>query len=683
MQSPRVSLGLLLAVVWPFSDIVLNAQSHPPQNPREGAAGRLERTVDTKIKPGDDFFAYANGEWLRNAVIPEGKNRYGVREDINELTRLQVAALFDEARTARPGTLARKVNDFRSALLNDSLIEAKGITPLKPTFERIDNIADKLALTRYLGRTMRADVDPLNVGIFKSLSVLGLSVEHSIHGEKNYGAFLVQGGLALGDRDAYLSKDTRAVEQRGRYKTYISRVFTLTGFDNADHRAERVLALETAIAAAHASNEATANDRNANNQWSRATFAREAPGMNWDAFFEAASLGRKQVFVAWQPSAVRGVAALVGAEALDTWKDYLRFHAIDDNAELLPKSFAEAATGKPRDQRAREQRALQITQEQLGEAVGELYAKRYFSPVQKARVNRVIANVAAAFRKHVANASWLSAASRKTALAKIDALYVGIGYPETWQKWDDLRIDARDAFGNSQRVPERNYRQAIARLDMPFDQREWALNSHTVGAVLNFQQNAYLFAAALLQAPKYDSTASDAATYGAIGALIGHDMSHFVDVLGADYEPDGRMHHWWTAGDSLNFEAIAEPVVRQFSAYEPFPGVHVDGRLTRTENVADLAGLTAAFEAYRASLGAKAGDKDYVRRNDREFFIAFAQSYGVKMNDVGLRAQIATDHAPEMYRMNTVRNIDAWYEAFDVTPGQRLYLEPGARVRVW
>jgi len=204
-----------------------------------------------------------------------------------------------------------------------------------------------------------------------------------------------------------------------------------------------------------------------------------------------------------------------------------------------------------------------------------------------------------------------------------------------------------------------------------------------VGAVLIFQQNAYTFAAALLQPPKYDSTASEAATYGAIGAIIGHDMSHFVDVLGADYEPDGRMRRWWTADDSARFEGAAEPIVRQFSAYQPLPGLYLDGRLTRTENVADLAGLTAAFEAYRKSLGAKAADRDYVRRSDREFFIAFAQSFGAKVNETALRAQLSSDHAPEMYRMDAVRNLDAWYEAFDVVPGQRLYLEPGARVRIW
>jgi predicted metalloendopeptidase len=335
------------------------------------------------------------------------------------------------------------------------------------------------------------------------------------------------------------------------------------------------------------------------------------------------------------------------------------------------------------DTRSAEERARATTQAAMAEAIGELYAMRYFPPAQKARVRAIVANVATAFRAHAARAAWLSPASRTTAVAKLDALYVGIGYPERWESWRDLRIDPADAFGNAQRLAERRSRRALARLARPFDRQAWSLAPQMAGAVLNFQQNAYLFAAALLQPPKYDPAGSDAAAYGAIGALIGHDMSHFVDTLGADYEPDGRLRRWWTASDAAAFEAAAEPLVRQFSAYEPLPGLHVDGRLTRTENIADLAGLTAAFDAYRASLGAKAADRAFVRRQDREFFIAFAQAYGVKMNEKALRAQLANDHAPEMYRMDTVRNLDAWYEAFDVAPGQRLYLAPAARVRIW
>ena len=648
-----------------------------------GPISKLESTVDTSIAPGNDFFAYANGAWLKAAVIPPGRDRWTVRDEINERTRAQVAAILDEAPSARPGSLARMVADFRAALLDQETIERKGIAPLAPILARIDRVDSRAALARVLGATMRADVDPLNVGTYASASVLGLSVAHGIDGETTCGAFLVQGGLALGDRNQYLSTEPRAVDQRDRYRRYIARVLTLAGFDRADRRADAVVALETAIAATHATSQASAADRNAENRWSRADFAHDAPGMDWAVFFEAAGLGGQQVIVAWQPSAVTGVAALVATRPLEAWQDYLRFHAIHEAIDVLPRGFGEAADDMRRDQQTRAARALATTQLAMADAIGELYAARYFPPDQKARVRAIVADVATAFRARVAQAAWLSPASRQVALAKLDRLYIGVGYPETGDDWSDLHIDAADAFGNAQRLRERGYRHALARLARPYDQHEWALTPQTAGALLNFQQNAYMFAAALLQPPKYDAAASNAAAYGAIGAIIGHDMSHFVDVLGADYEPDGRMRRWWTADDAAKFEAAAEPIVRQFSACEPLPGLKVDGRLTRTENVADLAGLAAAFEAHRRSLAATAADPDRVRRADREFFIAFAQAFGARMTEAGMRAQLANDHAPEACRMNTVRNLDAWYDAFDVVPGQRLYVEPAARVHIW
>jgi putative endopeptidase len=672
------SMALLSLSFW-----LLSAGRIPAQAARDRASSALESTVDPSIAPGDDFFAYANGAWLKASVIPPGRDRWAVRDEINELTAKQLTAIFEEAGTSPAGSLARKVADFQSALLDQSSIDAKGVAPLAEAFTRIDRAGDTLALTRLLGRTMHADVDPLNLGVYASSSVLGLSVEHSIHGEKTYSAFLVQGGLALGDRDQYLGTAPRLVEQRSRYEQYIARLLTLAGFDHADRRAGSVLALETAIARTHATSQESSVDRNADHQWSRSGFMHEAPGMDWEAFFDAAGLGSQAAIVAWQPSAVKGVAALVASQPLESWKDYLRFHAIDEHADVLPRAFAEAAASMHGDSRTRQQRATAVTQSAMADAIGELYAARYFPSTEKARVRRIIANVTAAFRDRVARAAWLSPESRTIAVEKIDKLYVGIGYPETWESWADLRVDAGDAFGNLDRVTERTRRHAVARLGKPYDPHEWVMPPQTAGAVLVFQQNAYTFSAALLQPPKYDAAASDAATYGAIGAIIGHDVSHFVDVLGADYQPDGRMERWWTAADSAKFEAIAEPLVRQFSEYEPFPGVHVNGRLTRTENVADLAGLTAAFEAYRNTPGAKAADKADRRRQDREFFIAFAQAFRAKLNETAMRAQLATDHAPEMYRFNTVRNLDAWYEAFDVVPGQRLYVEPTARVHVW
>jgi endothelin-converting enzyme/putative endopeptidase len=652
------------------------------QAPSVRAWAGLERTVDTSIAPGDDFFAYANGAWLRSAVIPAGRDRWTVRDDLDERARRQVAALLDDARRAPPGSLARMVADFRASLLDSARIEARGLAPLAPELERIARIGDRRSLARALGAGMQADVDPLNLGVYASASVLGLAVEHSIHGETSYDTFLVQGGLGLGGRDAYLATGTDSDERRRRYQRYVARLLALAGFDESDRRAESVLALETALATSHATSEASAMDRNADTIWTRDDLAREAPGMDWAAFLDAAGLGAAQRIVPWQPSAVRGVAAAVASQSLEAWKDYLRFHLIDDYAGVLPRAIADAAAEQRGDRRSRDVRAAELTRSAMSGAIGELYAARHFSPAQKARVRSIVANVAAAYRERVAHAAWSSPASRTIALAKLDALYVGIGYPETREDWSDLHIDAGDALGNVRRIEERARRHALARLAVPYDPHEWVIPPQAVGAVLVFQQNAYEFAAGLLQPPKYDSTESDAAAYGAIGAIIGHDISHFVDVLGANYEPDGRMRRWWTAADSTRFEQAAEPLVRQFSEYEPLPGMHVDGRRTRTENVADLAGLAAAFDAHRKALGAGVA-RDVVRRADREFFIAFAQAFAAKTNEKALRAQLAGDHAPEAYRMDTVRNLDAWYDAFDVVPGQRLYLAPSARVRVW
>jgi putative endopeptidase len=292
-------------------------------------------------------------------------------------------------------------------------------------------------------------------------------------------------------------------------------------------------------------------------------------------------------------------------------------------------------------------------------------------------------NVTAAFERRVEAVTWMSPATKTLALAKLKKLYVGLGYPDRWQDYSALKVDPADPLGNRRRVADRDYRRALARLGKPLDAHEWWIAPQTPGGILVFQQNQYEFTAALLQPPKFDPAASDAKTYGAIGALIAHDVTHFVDVLGAEYDLDGSMRHWRTPDDTLRFAEVAEPLVKQFSAYEPFPNASVNGMLTETENVADLGGLVAAFDAYRRSLGARASDKVYVREQDREFFLGFAQSMRAKYDEAGLRKQLANDHAPEAYRVATVRNLDAWYDAFDVRPGQRLFLAPEKRVKIW
>ncbi|MEO8334542.1 MAG: M13 family metallopeptidase [bacterium] len=651
----------------------------------------LESTVDTSIKPGDDFFAYANGSWLRKTTIPAGKDRWGARNELDDITRPRIAQLLADANSAPLGSTARKVADFHAALLNESGIQAKGLAPLKPLLDSINRVQDKLALIRLLAHEMRNDVDPLNWAVYRSASVLGLSIEPSIHGEKTYVAFLVQGGLGLPDREYYVSAEPRMQALRTKYRAYVARMLTLAGCGDADKRADEVLALETAIARTHASREASANDHNADTLWERAHFDHLAPGMDWSVFFAEAGLAKVDAFVPWQPSAVKGVATLVASQPLETWKDYLRVRALDAYADALPAEFAREASalrdattsGEPSPM-SRAQRASTMTHVAMSDAIGRMYAERYFPAEQKARVQAIVANVVAAFAKRLEAVTWMSPATKAVALEKVKTLYVGVGYPERWPDYSDLVVDPGDPVGNVRRVEKRNYRHALALLDTPVDMKEWWIAPHIVGGILIFQQNAYELPAALLQPTKYDPMASDAASYGAIGALVGHDVVHFIDLLGAEYEVDGRMRRWWAPEDALRFKATTEPLVRQFATYRPFPNVALNGTLTQSENVADVGGLAAAFDAYRGALGSKAADKEFVRHSDREFFIAFAQSYRAKLTDAAMRTQAATnDHAPETYRVSTVRNFDAWYDAFDVRPGQRLYLEPAARVRIW
>ena len=682
----RADLLVMFAAALLFGSTQAHAQAAGDRN-----TASPENTVDTSIRPGDDFFAYANGSWLKATAIPAGKDRWGARDEINDVARRRLTQLLDDANGAPRGSIARKVADFRTALMNEEAIQSKGVASLKPYLDSIDRVKDKTALTRLLGRGMRADVDPLNWGIYESSSILGLSVEPSIHGEKAYVAFLVQGGLGLPDREDYIASAPRKPALRPNYRVYIARMLSLAGFDDADRRADAVIELETEIARTHATREASPNDHNADTVWSQADFARNAPGMDWSAFFAAAGLAKEDAFVPWQPTAVKGVAALVASRSLETWKDYLRARALDEFADELPREFARAASafrnstaGVKTQQPSIAQRAADVTEVAMSDAIGRMYAERYFPAAQKARVQKIVAEVSAAFARRLGAVTWMSPATKAIALQKVKALYVGIGYPEQWPDYSDLVVDPTDAVGNLRRVAGRKYRHAVSELGKPVDAKRWWIAPQTAGAILVFQQNAYEFTAALLQPPKFDPMASDAATYGAIGAIIGHDIVHYVDVLGAEYDVDGGMRHWWTPDDVKNYEGATDPLVNQFAAYRPFPDVAINGKLTLRENVADLAGLAAAFDAYRRSLGARAAEKDYVRKSDREFFIAFAQGWRSKLSDSAMRAQSATnDHAPDTYRAATVRNLDAWYDAFDVRPGERLYLEPSARVRIW
>lgn len=678
------SCFLLLAVcLWPAT--TLSAQSSVHRSFSD-----LESGVDQGIAPGDDFFGYANGQWLKQTEIPASRTRWTTRNEIEVVTRQQIVTLFEEATSAPSGSLARKVSDFLASYRTETASEAGGLAPLRAMLDSIERVRDKAGVTRLLGRDLGTDVDPLNWGVFRSSHLVGLSVEPGLHGEKTNVAFLLQGGLGLPDREHYLSAEPAMQAIRKRYEEYIARLLTLAGMGDAGARAGAVMALETALARSQATAEESTDDHYTGNRWSRADFASKAPGMDWSLFFTAAGLQRQDTLVPWQPSAMAGVAALVGSEAIAAWKDYLRFHLLDRYADVLPQAFAQAGLemrssvrGEP-DQRSRDQRAGDAALLVLSDAVGRMYAEHYFPAEQQARLETIVARVIDAFRLRVQAVTWMSSETRAMALAKLKTLYFGVGYPKQWQDYRSLSIDRTDPVGNLRRIEAWEQRRMLARLGRPVDLTEWWIAPQQVGALLNFQTNSYNFPAALLQPGKFDPDASDAANYGAIGAIVGHEVSHFVDLLGADYDAAGRRHHWWTAEDKTGFQTRADLLARQVAGYRPLPDQAIDTRLTQTENIADLGGLVAAFDAYRRSLGNRASDTAYVTRQDRQFFIGFARSWRGKIREDAMPRVLQTDsHAPERYRIATVRNVDAWYAAFDVRPGQTLYLAPEERVKVW
>jgi len=680
----------LLAVVLGLTllEMVNVGTAAPPAAPPAAIAAALapEAGVSATITPGDDFFAYANGEWLDTTTVPQGRPRWGARDEINGMTRQQVAEVVAEAPTRRADDSERKVADFYSAYLDEAAIETRGIAPLAALLKSVDQVRNKAALAKWLGGDLTADVDPLNFGVYSSKhNLIGLAVDYGIHGETKNFAYLLQGGLGLPARESYLDEAEPVRELRNRYLQYVARMLALVGVERARERAAAVLALETAIARIHAPDEASAKEQIADHHWARAAFAARAPGMDWNAFFAAAGLAKQDDFVAWQPEALVGTAALIASQPLPVWQDYLRFHLVDRYAEVLPLRFAAAERGfRGTDALPRSQRALDATNRLMPLTVGRLYVEKHFSFEAKANVQAILANVLDAFRRRVENAQWMTPAGKVLAQAKLNTLYFGVGYPDKWPEDSALAIDGRDAFGNLRRIAAWNYRTALARLDRPVDRHEWSISPQSAMGSLNFLRNSYNFSAALLQPPKFYPSGSDAANYGAIGAILGHEISHFVDTLGADYDARGALTRWWTEVDAEQYDAACRVLEIQFSTYRPFPDLALNGRLTLVENVADLAGLEAAFDAYRRVLGSRASNREYLREQDRQFFIGFARAWRVKFTADGLRAQsTGNDHAPEIFRVATVRNLDAWYDAFDVQPGQRLYLPPGIRARTW
>ena len=679
------------ALVFALAAAIVNVRAQ--ETSKDAAHGIAVANIDSSVKPGDNFYLYANGDWLKRTDIPADRAVVAVFTTLDDVSNKRTAALIEEAsKTDAPsGSGQRKIADLYNSYMDESGIEAKGLAPLKPHLDAIAAIKDKRELAFALGKSLRADVDALNNTNFHTPNLFGLWVAPGFNDSDHYAAYILQGGLQLPDREYYLADSEDMKRIRTAYLTHVSAMLKLAGFSDTDAMAKRIVELEHAIAEKHLSLSENDDIHKANNTWTQADFTTKAPGLDWPEYFRGAGLTKQPSFIVWQPTAFVGESALVASVPLESWKDWLAYHQVEAGASFLSKSLADerfAFFGKimtgTQQQRPRWQRGVGVVNAFLGDEVGKIYAQRYFPPEAKARAQAMVANLIAAFRKRIDALTWMDPATKAEAQAKLTTLYVGVGYPETWKDYSTYEVKPGDIFGNIWRGRMFDYETQVARLGKPVDRKEWSMTPQTVNAVNLPLQNALNFPAAILQPPFFDPQAPDAVNYGAMGSVIGHEISHTFDTEGSAFDSKGRVRNWWTDADLKHFEQATARLAAQYDTYKPFPDLALNGKQTLAENIADVAGLSAAYDGYHVALNGKTPPAQGEFSGDQQFFIAFAQSWGEKLREAALRQQVMTDsHSPAEYRADTVRNIDAWYPAFHVQPGEKLYLAPPDRVLIW
>ena len=662
-----------------------------PSRPQLGDFGLDTSGMDRDVAAGDDFFAYANGNWVKKTEIPPDRSSYDSATPITVATEKHLRDIIEGAAANDHASGEElKIGDYYAAFMDEASIKTKGLTPLQPQLSAIAQIATPRALATVLGTQLRTDVDLLNATHDYTDRLFGLWVSQDLLQPKRYPPYLVQGGLGMPDRSFYLDGG-RMVKLRKAYQAHIARLLTLAGIANAEVRAERIIKLETEIARVHATQQQTGDVHAGANAWTRTDVSRNAPGLDWDAFMRAAGLDAQQNFIVWQPEAVAGISALVASQPLNIWKDYLTFHALDRACPYLPKPFADehfafyGATleGKSK-QRERWKRGIDATNAALGEAVGKRYVDRYINRDTQERVETMVNNIVAAFGRRIDARTWISPQTKQHAQAKLAGLTVAVGWPQRWRDYTGLEVQRDDALGNAEHAALFEYRRNLAKLGRAVDHHEWYMLPQQVNALNVPLENRLIVPAAMLQPPFFDPNADDAVNYGALGAVIGHEISHSFDNSGALFDEHGTLHDGWTPQDLKRFEAACAALAAQFDRYRPFDDLAVNGQLTLGENIADLAGLATAYDAYQRLLRDKPAQTIDGFTPDQRFFLGFAQVWRGKYRDAALRTAILTDvHAPDPYRAQTVRNLDAWYTAFAVKPGQTLYLSPDQRVRVW
>ena len=660
------------------------------RKPAFGAFGLDLTAMDPAVAPGDDFHRYASGGWMKTAVIRDDRANVGVYHPTGETIEARTRDIMTTA-AASGGPDGRRIVDYYAALADEAGLERAGTAPLKAELARVAAIQSRADLAYALARLSWGQMPNPNGTNPPPASPINAGVAPDPKQPTRYAPNLNQGGIGLPERDYYF-KDTPAnLAVRQAYKGHLEKLFALAGFDQPQGRAARVYALEERIARGHRPAAANREAEKRYNPFTRADLAARAPGLDWGAYLAAAGFEHEDHVIVAQPEAIAAAAAAAGEAPLADWRDYLAARAIRNFAPVGPKAFrdedfdynARALRGVPQAP-AMWRSAIAYTDQALGQAVGVIYLERYFPASARAQVTAMTGNLKVAMGERIKGLSWMSPATKTRALAKLQRLKVEVGGPTPSRDYSSLTVRPGEAFANLLAAEDFNRRRALGKLGKPVDRSEWSMNPQTINAQSNATLGKVMFPAGYLEPPHFDRYADAAVNYGSIGYVIGHEISHQFDDQGSKYDETGALNDWWSPDDLKRFQAATDALAAQYDAYEPLPGLHINGRLTLGENIGDLAGLAIAHDAYVKSLGGKPAPVLGGLTGDQRFFLAMAQTWRSMSRENALRQQVLTNpHSPDEWRVAEVRNVDAWYAAFDVKPGQKLYLPPDRRVRVW
>ena len=648
----------------------------------DAVSGIETQYFDPSVRVQDDIYDHVNGKWLATTQIPPDKFGYGPAYILFDAVQERLRGIVETAQQAAPGSEARKIGDLYSSFMDTARVEALGLKPLAPELARIDALQSRKGFTELIAHLQ-------GIGVATPFDA---DIDQDHRQSTAYALYLSQGGLGLPDRDYYLEDDPRFKDVRAKYLQHIERMLAMAGDSDAGKNAGAIVKLETDLAREQWTKVKNRDPIATYNKFSIAKLRALAPDVDWPFYLRSTGMAAARNVVVQQPSYFKAASAMLRATPLPTWRAYFRWQLLRAYAPYLSDKFVDerfafygtVLSGVP-ENRPRWKRAITLVDHGIGEGLGKLYVEKYFPPESKAKMDALVKNLLATYKTSINALDWMSGSTKVQAQEKLAKLTTKIGYPSRWRDYTKLTVAADDLVGNVARANRFEFDRNAAKLGKPIDRTEWFMTPQTVNAYYNPEMNEIVFPAGILQPPYFTPDADDAANYGAIGATIGHEMSHGFDDSGSQFDADGNLRDWWTKEDHEKYAAQTKALVAQYNAYEPVPGYHVNGALTLGENIADLAGLAIAYKAYQLALGGKPAPVLDGFTGDQRFFLSYAQSWREKIRDEQQIVYLKSDpHSPDKYRVNgVVVNQPSFYATFDVKPGDKLYLPPDKRVILW